>query len=126
MRARNRTVSIAASLLVAALGLAPAACVPAAPYPASAAPQVCPPWIDYPADAHSNQESPYLGCSNDVNLIRMVERPKDLEQGRTLGPASGERQANAIKNYNSGPEKPSGENGLPKQSSVGVTTGVGQ
>jgi pilus biogenesis CpaD protein len=74
--------------------------------PLSAAPHPCPPWVDYPIDNHSNRDSPYLGCSNDVNLLRMVERPQDLDQGRALGPANAGRTADAVKSYDKDQVKP--------------------
>jgi type IV pilus biogenesis protein CpaD/CtpE len=59
----------------------------------------CPPWVEFPADIHSNDESPYLGCVNAVNLIKSAENPQDLVHGRTLAPAEGERESRAVDAY---------------------------
>ena len=90
---------------VGAFAIALAGCVVNEP-PLSAQPQPCPPWVDYPVDNHSNRNSPYLGCTNDVNLLKMVERPQDLDQGRPLGAGNGGRQADAVKNYDKDQVKP--------------------
>lgn len=60
----------------------------------------CPPWTDFPADKNDNNGSPYLGCSGNLNLVNMLDKPSDLETGRALGPASGEREALAVREYN--------------------------
>lgn len=93
-------------LLAVLSGLGPAGCTTVNAVPESPGASACPQWAQDPADIHDNQPSPYLGCTNDVNLLRMVERPQDLQQGRTLGPTSGERQANAVKAYDTGQVKP--------------------
>lgn len=67
----------------------------------------CPPYVNYPADIHANDPSPYLGCSNRANLEQMVEDKRDLEVGRTLGPADGAREAKAVKDYKEGKTKTS-------------------
>ena len=100
-----RGMSILRGLVaVAALAAALSGCVNEPPL--SAEPRPCPPWVDYPVDNHSNRDSPYLGCSNDVNLLKMVERPSDLDQGRSLGAANAGRQADAVKNYDKDQVKP--------------------
>ena len=67
----------------------------------------CPAWVDYPADIHSNDGSPYLGCVNKANLDQMLADKHDLEKGRALAPANGARQAKAIKDYEEGKSKSS-------------------
>jgi type IV pilus biogenesis protein CpaD/CtpE len=62
----------------------------------------CPPWVEFPADAHSNGDSPYLGCVNAVNLGNMLVDSTDLTRGRPLGPASGAREALGIDLYDKG------------------------
>jgi type IV pilus biogenesis protein CpaD/CtpE len=95
--------------------------------PISAVPRPCPPYVDYPVDNHSNRTSPYLGCPNDVNLLRMVERPQDLDQGRPLGPANAGRQGDAVKNYDKDQVKPYLDAGShPSQSGASTTGGGGQ
>lgn len=94
--------------------------------PLSEVPRPCAPWVDYPVDNHSNRASPDLNCSNDVNLLRMVERPQDLDQGRPLGPANGGRQADAVKNYDKDQVKPFLDSGQhPSQSGASITGGSG-
>lgn len=96
MLTRMKTVLlIAAAIPLAALG--GCASDTAAPVPPSA--NACPAWVNSPADSHSNADSAYLGCSNAMNLAHMAEDPKDLKQGRDLGPADGATQAKAVKNY---------------------------
>lgn len=116
--ARNWGWLIAAGVLVTAL----AGCVNEPPV--SAAPRPCAPWVDYPVDNHSNRDSPYLGCSNDVNLLRMVERPQDLDQGRPLGPANGGRQADAVKAYDKDQVRPFADSSArPSQTGSTITGG---
>ncbi|MBL8698380.1 MAG: hypothetical protein JNK67_08405 [Alphaproteobacteria bacterium] len=49
----------------------------------------------------TSQENPVsqLGCTNDRNLTQMVEDPRDLLHGRTLGPADAEHAANGVERY---------------------------
>jgi type IV pilus biogenesis protein CpaD/CtpE len=61
--------------------------------------RACPLWVDFPEDDHSNADSPYLDCISRINLVNMLEAPADLEQGRSLGPSSGEREAVVLKDY---------------------------
>jgi type IV pilus biogenesis protein CpaD/CtpE len=111
-------------VMAGAFALALAGCVNEPPL--SAAPRPCPPWVDYPIDNHSNRESPYLGCSNDVNLLKMVERPKDLDQGRPLGPVNAGRQADAVKSYDKDQVKPFlDSSSRPSQSGATMTGGGG-
>ena len=93
-------------LLAILSSLGPSGCTTVNAVPESPGASACPQWAQDPADIHDNQPSPYLGCTNDVNLLRMVERPQYLQQCRTLGPAGGERQANAVKAYDTGQVKP--------------------
>ena len=66
----------------------------------------CAPWFNFPADVHSNGESPFLGCANDRNLAAMVAHPEDLVQGRALAPADGETTARAVATWREGKQKP--------------------
>ena len=72
----------------------------------STAAQPCPPWVEFPADRHSNADSPYLGCTNHVNLVNMLESPADLDQGRPLGPGSAERETVVLKDYDQNKSTP--------------------
>lgn len=67
----------------------------------------CPAWVDYPADRHINDGSPYLGCTNRANLDQMLDDKQDLVAGRALGPADGERESKVIKDYQTGKTKTS-------------------
>jgi type IV pilus biogenesis protein CpaD/CtpE len=112
-------------LTVGALALVLAGCVNEPPI--SAQPHPCLPWVDYPIDNHSNRDSLYLGCSNDVNLLKMVERPQDLDQGRPLGAANGGRQGDAVKNYDKDQVKPFVDSGSrSSQAGASVTGGSSQ
>jgi type IV pilus biogenesis protein CpaD/CtpE len=71
----------------------------------STAAQPCPQWAEYPLDIHSGQDSPYLGCTTEYNLRAMVANPEDLEHGRSLGPADGERESRAVEAYRQGKVK---------------------
>jgi type IV pilus biogenesis protein CpaD/CtpE len=55
----------------------------------------CPPWVE-------SADPVYLGCTNEANLRNMLANPDDLAQGRTLGPASGERETLGVDRYNKG------------------------
>ena len=66
----------------------------------------CAPWFNFPADAHGNRDSPFLGCANDQNLAAMVAHPEDLVQGRALAPADGEKTARAVETWRQGKERP--------------------
>jgi type IV pilus biogenesis protein CpaD/CtpE len=83
-----------------AVGLPGCAGTDDVPPPSATGP--CPPWVAYPADRHGNAGSPYLGCVNVVNLQNMVDDPHDLERGRTLGPANGERESLGVGTYQRG------------------------
>ncbi len=76
------------------------------PPPIATAGQSCPQWVEFPADHHSNGDSPYLGCVSTANLRAMVANPADMESGRELGPANGERETRAIEAYQQGKTKP--------------------
>lgn len=99
------TANSLARLLAATLTLALAACAsqpPPKPASKAAAVTPCPPWVDYPANLHSNANSPYLGCANRANLEQMLVDKHDLVRGRKLGPANGERESSAVKAYEQG------------------------
>jgi len=79
----------------------------------------CPQWTLFPVNRYSNADSPYLGCVSAVNLRAMVADPADLERGRPLGPADGERQTGAIEAYRQGKIKPFQGAGASSPSSSG-------
>lgn len=45
--------------------------------------------------------SPRGGCTNERNLTLMIEDPRDLVRGRSLGPTDAEMPSNAINRYRS-------------------------
>lgn len=49
-------------------------------------------------DPH-NRPSSHIGCASARNLAVMVADPADLVHGRTLGPADGVREADALRRY---------------------------
>jgi type IV pilus biogenesis protein CpaD/CtpE len=79
----------------------------------------CPHWWEYPADPHDNSDSPFLGCIAAVNLRAMVANPADLRRGRSLGPADGDRESQAIETYQQGKIKPLAGSGSSSMSSSG-------
>lgn len=112
---RVRLPSIATVLWVG-IALAGSGCAdnPASlPVPTAANP--CPPWVLFPPDYFSNADSPYIGCSIAVNLRANVANPVDLERGRPLGPADGQRETLAVEAYQQGKIKP-----LPASSSTSI------
>lgn len=49
---------------------------------------------------------PERGCWNRANLARMLADPADLNQGRSLGPAAGDREAVIVDSYRRGENRP--------------------
>jgi hypothetical protein len=94
-----------APFAIAGLLLLAGGCAGPAPLPLPTAAQPCPSWINFPADRNTNRDPQYLGCSNAMNLRSMVANPADLERGRPLEPADGERSARAVEVYRQGPTK---------------------
>lgn len=82
----------------------------------------CPQWVLFPADRHSNTDSPYLGCTNEVNLRAMVANPADLERGRPLGLADGAHEARAVDAYRLGTAKTLGASGVMTPGANGAMT----
>jgi pilus biogenesis lipoprotein CpaD len=56
----------------------------------------CPDWSKSPEYDPLNLPNSNLGCSTSRNIADMVENPRDLEIGRTPGPASGHLGAAAV------------------------------
>jgi type IV pilus biogenesis protein CpaD/CtpE len=84
-----------------------AACTTTAlPPPEATAANPCPAWVEFPIDRHSNAETAYLGCSNDLNLRATLDDPADLQRGRALAPANGAHASIAVGEYQSGQLKP--------------------
>jgi type IV pilus biogenesis protein CpaD/CtpE len=95
-----------AATLWLGLALAEAGCTDPSALPVPTAAQPCPPWVLYPANPYSNANSPYLGCTVAVNMRANAERPADLDRGRPLGPADGQRETLAVETYQQGKIKP--------------------
>jgi Pilus biogenesis CpaD protein (pilus_cpaD) len=125
MKPIGTTVRHVGAIAVATILLAQTSCTYSGPPPPTAG-QPCPPWADDPPNPHSNAESPYLGCVNRVNLKDMVDNPNDLQQGRTLGPADGTREANGVRAYEQGQIKPFANPNAPPAVlfTPGLTTGT--
>ena len=88
------------------LAISGCASAPPPPRPGLHAGRDCPQWTLFPVDRFSNADSPYLGCVSASNLRAMVANPEDLDRGRPLGPADGDRATRAIETYRAGPIKP--------------------
>lgn len=101
IRFENVCRALAVTAALAALG----GCATEDAKPVAVSGNNCPAWTEHPADAHSNAPSLYLGCTNAVNLEHMVENPADLDAGRELGPADGDRETMSVTNYKEGKVK---------------------
>jgi type IV pilus biogenesis protein CpaD/CtpE len=108
-------------LLAIGVALAQAGCTDPASLPVPTAARPCPPYVLFPASRYSNADSPYLGCTVAVNLRANAERPADLDHGRPLGPADGQRETLAVENYQQGKIK-----AFPAGSSTTIAPGGGQ
>ncbi len=125
MTTQCRCMGAAATMLAAVMMLSVfGGASDAAPPPAPTAEQPCPPWVKFPTDHHSNADSLYLGCANTANLRAMVADPADLEHGRPLGPADGNRETRAVETYQQGKVKAFGDSG-PMAPSITMTTAGG-
>lgn len=62
----------------------------------------CPDWSMESGRDYANLPHTNLGCATRTNLGLMVADPRDLEQGRSLGPADATREAEAIVRYRTG------------------------
>lgn len=113
--AAARTGRIAAVLAQRSVGL-----VPMTPPPRDVAPNhllilvdrfvatapQCPNWSGSPATGHDNMPGSNFGCADANDLAEMVANPRDLMDGRTLGPADAEPTLDAILRYRTGAVKP--------------------
>ncbi len=64
-----------------------------------AVPPACPSWTGPGASPFDNQPLPQFGCSTARNLAMMSDEPKDLVEGRPLGPSRGVHDVGAIRRY---------------------------
>jgi pilus assembly protein CpaD len=69
-------------------------------------PPACPDWSDSGATGHTNVPNSNFGCATLNNFVLMVDNPRDLVTGRTLGPADAEPSIEAIERYHTGTVKP--------------------
>jgi len=126
MTTAPRRLRAVATMIGAAVMLGLSGCesepTPLPPIPTAERP--CPPWVEFPTDHHSNADSPYLGCTSAANLRAMVADPADLERGKPLGPADGNRETRAVETYQQGKVKAFGDSG-PMAPSITMTTSGG-
>ncbi len=66
-----------------------------------AVPPPCENWTTAVTDPYDNQPLPQFGCANARNLALMIERPKDLIEGRDLGPANPTTTVGSMERYTS-------------------------
>jgi type IV pilus biogenesis protein CpaD/CtpE len=94
---------------------------PASILPESRAQPICP-----PAAASAAKDAPAVlpkdGCWNTANLAKMVADPRDLTQGKPLGPANGARESIAIDAYQRGQPAPLNASGS-KQPTITISGG---
>jgi pilus assembly protein CpaD len=69
-------------------------------------PPACPNWSDSPDTPHTNTPNSNFGCATLSNLAQMVDNPRDLIAGRTLGPADADPGLHAIARYRADLVKP--------------------
>ena len=65
-------------------------------------PPACPGWSDSPATGHDNMPNSNFGCATLSNFALMVDNPRDLMTGRTLGPADAEPTIESVERYRTG------------------------
>jgi len=113
----------AITMLVTGMMLAISGCAsPPEPPAVRTAEAPCPSWTGSPTDHHSNVLPSDLGCVSTVNLQAMVSKAADLEHGRPLGPANGERATLAVEAYQQGKVKGAAQGGSASGSASGGTT----
>jgi pilus assembly protein CpaD len=88
----------------------------------------CPNWTKDPIVQHDNRPASNFGCATATNLGLMIADPRDLEVGRTLGPADAEPTIDAVARYRTGKVKPlaGGSGGMEMSVSPAGTTSGGQ
>lgn len=59
----------------------------------------CPDWSRESGTDFANRPHTNFGCATRTNLGLMIAEPRDLERGRTLGPADGTQAAGAVDRY---------------------------
>lgn len=66
----------------------------------------CPDWRKPAKADYGNTQASNFGCADAVNLGMMVADPRDLVEGRSMGGASGDAAAAAVKRYRDGKVMP--------------------
>lgn len=66
----------------------------------------CPKWTLPPADDHGNEVASNFGCATTTDLGLMVDDPRDLVIGRTMGPADATPGIDAVSRYRDDKPKP--------------------
>ena len=85
-------------------------------------PPTCPEWSDSGATGHTNVPNGNFGCATLNNFALMVDNPRDLMTGRTLGPADAEPSIEAVERYRTGFVKPFITSSGGSQSSSGASS----
>ena len=65
----------------------------------------CPDWSQEAWGDHDNEPSSNFGCATATDFALMIANPRDLVQGRALGPADGDPAADAVMRYRTGTVK---------------------
>lgn len=80
-------------------------------------------WANDAGSNHANAPTLGGGCVNKSNIENMVQQKSDLTQGRPLGPADAEREAQAVKRYEE--DKVKTESDYKSGSPVSIFSGSG-
>jgi pilus assembly protein CpaD len=66
----------------------------------------CPDFSQPDPNDHLNMTPPNFGCATVTNLGMMIDDPRDIVMGRTMGPADAEPSTGAFDRYRTGAVKP--------------------
>lgn len=88
-------------------------------------PPACPQWSDSGETGHTNVPNSNFGCATLNNFALMVDNPRDLMTGRTLGPADAEPAIEAVERYRTGAVKPFISSSGSSESSSGGSSSSG-
>lgn len=92
----------------------------------------CPNWTLPPANDHGNEVASNFGCATTTDLGLMIDDPRDLVIGRTMGPADANPAIDAVARYRDDKSKPlagsgggTGTGGVTAGAGAGATGGAG-